>query len=364
MMKTSAFIDITGKNEGHMYLFDSVNSELIENVLFSLDDEYGFHAGEMPGDIADCCLSVPVDMLNCRIIDLPLGDKNRIRDVLPFELEDLMLEKPSMFVIDAVILETLDDRQRALAVYIEKDALRHVLKGMDEIGLDPRMVTSIDIGLLAESTSSGEELAASLLKGPVEGPEGNEQRIRQARREMSDSTINLRRDEFSYTKETEKTRRLLRLSALLAILLALVIAGDIALKTVRTNKEITRIENSILKTYSGLFPEEKTKDIKGISYKLRSHANDLKARKDALSGVSPLEFLMKLEGIKPASIDFSDISLDMQFVTLKGEAKSLSDVDRLKSDLESFLEEVSISGTEQSVDNMIVFTVTAKAGHK
>ena len=57
-------------------------------------------------------------------------------------------------------------------------------------------------------------------------------RIALAIEEIKTPTINLRRDEFSYTRDIKKTRKSLRVTAVLVILLAIVLSADLVLKIV------------------------------------------------------------------------------------------------------------------------------------
>jgi hypothetical protein len=190
------------REHGSLRIFSS-SGEVLETRNFDIDSGFGFHTGELEDRIEDCWLSLPLEMLNFRVLELPFTDIQRIREVLPFELEGLILGSPDDYIIDALPLSTEGSTQHVLAVYMEKDTLGKLLEGLGRLNLDPRVVTSIDLGRIMEARPSEDELADLLVKGPAEAIDDREA---SALKEMSESTINLRKGELSYTKEAEQVQ--------------------------------------------------------------------------------------------------------------------------------------------------------------
>jgi type II secretory pathway component PulL len=156
----------------------------------------------------------------------------------------------------------------------------------------------------------------------------------------------------------EKTRRSLRLTLALIIILTLVFTADMALKITTVKKEASYIENEILKTYSGIFPGEKLQGSQGLIYRMKSHLKEMKDKDRIFSGVSPLELLLKLGELKLTTL--TEITLEKDLIVLKGEASSLSEVQQIKTRLETMFSDVKVSDTSQSAQNKIAFTITAK----
>jgi type II secretory pathway component PulL len=359
-MSATAFFDISDPSGGRLYVLDTNTGRMLDDIEVVLNKAFDVDIVEIkgePGRTEACLLGLPLDMLDFRMVELDIPDVDRVREVLPFELDGLLLKDPSELVIDAVMLGGEEDRYKVLAVYMNKERLGWLLGGLSRAGYEPSAATSLDLAHFLGSRPTGEELVVRLLEGPKAA---GDERIDAARDEMRGCTVNLRRGDLSYTKEIEKTKRSLVMAAVLIIAIALVFSGDIGLRIARINKEAVRIEQGIIKTYSGLYPDEKIKGIQGITYRMKSHLQELRKKQEAYSGVSPLKLMMRLKDVRPPDVEFTEVSLDTEIVVLKGEAPSLSEVEQLKSGLDTVLDEVIISSTEQSSSEKIVFTITAR----
>ena len=87
---------------------------------------------------------------------------------------------------------------------------------------------------------------------------------------------------------------------------------------------------------------------------------ELKDKEGSFVGVSPLETLRALTRISGPGVSLSEISIEKDIIILKGECPSLSDTQKIKSELEDILTSVSISDTKPSSGNKTLFTITAK----
>lgn len=350
---SAAFFDITGR-QGNIYIFEGKPRRLRESIPFTIEKGIEFRVEEIPPDVKDSYVSVPLDLINFRVLDLPLRDMDKIRSVLPYELEGLMLGDPQSVVIDARMLGN-----KVLAAYVDKSVLRGLLSALEKLGMDPRAVTSIDLGAALGEAADENELIRVIGKRLLVEGEG---RVESAAREIDECTVNFRRGEFSFRGEAQKIRRSLKLTASLALLLVLFFSADMALRTLGANREAAALERSILKTYSEIFPGRKATAAGGLNYTMRSELKALREKDAALRDVSPLRFLMRLQELSSTSYSLSNIVLEGETVVLKGEAASLSDVQHLKSGLEGFLEQVVISDTGESAAGRIAFTITAREG--
>jgi type II secretory pathway component PulL len=359
-MSTAAFIDITG-GEGDIYLIEKgARPAVLDKVHFSLGEGYEFFTGELPADIDETFLSLPLGMLDFRVLELSMSEREKAREVLPYEVEGLILEPVENVVMDAVILEAPEGPADAgvLAVYIRKPVLRAVIEGLGKLNLDPRVVTSLELSHVLERSGGGEELSGRLLKGGL--LEAEEDRAGLALKEMGAPCINLRRGEFSYTREAERTRRTLRVTAALLASILLVFGLDTSYKTMHTKKEISRMETRILRAYTDIFPSEKPARAEGLSYKARARLKQVREKAAALKGVSALRFMLRLQEGKQPGSKITRITLDKGLVVLKGEADSLGKVQEVKERLEGVISEVKITDTSQSASGATAFTITAR----
>ena len=350
-MGKSIFVDIK-ERELNTYIFESKQGkcEIKDSQKYPVRDRYDFSIDGLTEDIENAYLSLPLSSLNFRVIDLPFSDKDKIREVLPFELDGMVLGGSDKVVFDVIVLGTSGDKYQVLAVYADKTVIKKILERLKPYNLDPEFITSIELkSMLKDFTLAGLLTPTGL---------DNEDRVALAVEEIKKPTINLRRDEFSYTRDIEKTKKSLKLTAVLVILLALVLSADLLLKVISTRQEIASLKNDMRKTYQGIFPGEK--NIQNELYQLKSHIKELKSKEEFFIGVNPINLLLNLSQIDKQGVVFNEVTADRGNLTLKGEAPSLSDIQRVKGKLESLFSEVNISDSKSSAQGNILFTITAK----
>ncbi|MEW6162297.1 MAG: hypothetical protein AB1606_03100 [Nitrospirota bacterium] len=351
MMGKIAFFDMKGE-EGTLYIFEKKagDYELKLTTTFPVSS-----IKDLPEGIEESYLSLPLSYLNFRTVELPFSDRRRIREVLPFELNNLILNGSDSVVFDNITLGNINGKYKVLAIYIEKIILREILERFKAFNIYPKVITSIELNPLVDNFD------IEHLFNPVELD--NKKRINIAISEIKGHIINLRRDEFSYTKDTEKIKKSLRLTAILAALLILVFASDLTLRIFSIKREASNIREEIKKTYLSMFPHERSTGAYGpaaLIYQLKSHIKELKTKEESLTGVSPLRLLLDLSRVSRSDIAFTEITIDRERVILRGEASSLSDVQQIKGRLAEFLTDVNISDTKSSLQGRTVFTITAK----
>lgn len=311
-----------------------------------------FNARELDG-IADFYLSLPLSLLNFRILKLPFSDRQKLRGIIPFELDNLVLGGADHAVFDFIVLGGAGNNYDVLVTYMDRKLLGDILDELTSMNIDPRTVTSVE---LQSVVSRGAEGIAAYISAPENmSAEG---RTEAAKKELATHTINLRTGPLAYTKDFEKTKKNLRLTVVLSILLALIINADLAVRTIAMKKEASLIRTDIRTIYSGLFPGDKK--VADEIYQMKSHMKEVKEKGDMLGGVRPLKLMMDLSRSAVQGAVFSEINIDRGLVMLKGEANSMEAVDRVKSRLAEFLPEASASDIKPSANGRFYFTVTAR----
>jgi type II secretory pathway component PulL len=279
------FFDIKEKELGR-YIFDVKGNsyEIKDQKEFPLSAAYDFPADAVSENMETMYLSLPLSSLNFRVIDLPFSDKERIREILPFELDGMILSGTETVIFDAVIVGKTDNGYQVLAVYIAKNHLRTILEKLNVHGIDPACITSLEL----KHALNGFSL--SKLVPPLSITD--EERISLASEEIRSPSVNLRRNEFSYTRDVEKTKKALKVTAVLCTLIILVMAADILYRILSSRQEIALIRNEMRKSYLELFPEEK--NIVNELHQLKSHIKELRSREGTFIGIKPLNVLLEL----------------------------------------------------------------------
>lgn len=350
-MSKALFIDIQDK-EISTYTFDLKKGryELKDTRKYPVSDKYNFSFDVVKENIEDAYLSLPLSSLNFRVIDLPFSDKDRIREVLPFELDGMILGGSEKVVFDDIIVGKSDNTYQVLAVFLDKKNIREILEKLKSQNIDPVFITSLELRTLVKDFNLTKLLSPILLE--------DKERITLAVEEMNAPTINLRRNEFSYTRDRDKTRKSLRVTAVLLILIAFVLSADLLFKIVSTRQEIASLKNEIRKQYQDIFPNEK--NIMNELYQLKAHMKELRTKEEVYIGVNPLDVFLKLSQVDKQGIVFNEVTVDRGNLVMKGESPSLSDIQQLKDKLVHLFDEATIADSKSSAQGKMLFTITAK----
>jgi len=365
-MRKIGFIDIHPRNTASSSDLEQEGLEWQDNSLIYIFKDYSgrheldktleYSSDTVPLDIAEFYVSVPVELLNFRIINLPYSDKEILRKVIPLELENLIIVNPKDIVFETVLLNDTGSGFDVLVIYAGKSTLDALIGKLALKNIDPRIITSIDLRKIIDAGAAGEPVAAGHLANLDRPVDFN--RVSAAEEELSNPTINLRTGPLAYTKDIAKMSRKLRKTAILGILLAVVINVDIAFNLVMTKKEVSSQKREMRNMYTALFPDEKR--IVDELYQMKSHISGMKEKSDALTGVNPLKFLLEISKKPAEGIIYSEIQLEKGFIKMMAEATSMEAVDRERSRLSEYLSDVSVSNVKPVPNGRIFFTVAAK----
>ncbi len=351
------FFDL--KDEPMLYTFEKSRGTYIkkEALRVSVSAEYELGLERAPHDIEASYVSVPLSMLSFRTIELPFSDMKRVREVLPFELDNLILGGSGGIVFDARVLKESEGVYKFLVVCIMKDSLGKLLDAFRRQRLDIKTVTSIDLVSAFDAFSSADEIAGLLMRRSP-GSLRAEDRIAVAAHEVADPTIELRRGKFAYTGDTEKARKSLKYTLVLGVLLLLLFLSDLSLNIIAMKKESLSLYTGIRRSYTDMFPGER--NITSEIYQLKAHLRELKDKEPMFAGISPLQCLLDITAAGKNGFSFNDIDIEQARIILKGECRTLSDVQTLRNSLAAFFTDVAISDTKPLVQGKTAFTITAK----
>lgn len=355
-MAGTAFVDIMGDGtKGAVYVVEG--GRVTGEAPFSVNGR-GPGIEGLPDMPEKALLSLPLRMLNFRVLTLPFSDTGRARDVLPFELEDLVLGGTGSVIIDAVRIGGDAHKSSFLAVYVQKSLLASVLGSLGTRGVDPGAVTSLELrDALSKASAGGDGLIERLATG-LTPPDDERQAL--ALLELEQPTVNLRRGELAYTREAERTKKGVFIAAALIAAICLIVSADLFVRGASVNRHSSAIKNELTASYASLFPGQKPRSHKGLMYKLRAHVSELREKQSAFAGLSPLEELSVLSALDTQGVRFNEVTMDGELIVLKGEASSLSEVEKIKTALQPSYPEVNITETKKSTEDATLFTVTIR----
>ena len=142
-MKRITFIDLRERTLSVHLMEDNGKGFRVSDTVTSPIAEDGHFSLDIPAENKEeTYLNLPLSLLNFRIMEFPFQDRERIREVLPFELDPLVLGGAAGIVFDACILsENKKGKYRVMVVYIAKEILRKIVERLKEYSLHPKIIT-------------------------------------------------------------------------------------------------------------------------------------------------------------------------------------------------------------------------------
>lgn len=315
-----------------------VEGDLNEELLASL----------IKSEIDNIYLSLPVNFLTLREQDFPFSDTNKIRDTITYELEGILLGHIDDYTIDHMIIESVDSGSKVLAVCLEKTKLNEIIDTFSSAGLDPEVITSIDLRL------SGGKLD-KLFEDNVTDDNIREET---AAKELLKHSINLRQGEHAYTGDIERLKTKIRSTAILILILFILISTISLLKFMDAKEENESLKGHVQAIFRQVFPEDKK--IIDVERQFNGNLNALKKRKAVLAGLPILDILKDISLKTEKNITLKEFNSDGTNITLKGIAVSFEDVELLKNNLSSSFDNVKVTDSNATADKKIDFTIIMK----
>jgi type II secretory pathway component PulL len=336
-----------------LFVFDRKGGHfsLVETGTISVegDIEEADLASLVRTDIEHFYLSVPANILSLRELTFPFSDRNKIKDTLPYELEGVLYGNTGDYSIDHHIMESSESSSQVLAACMEKTRLKHIIDQFTSAGIEPEVITSIDLNL-----SHGE------IDKLLDKPETDENiRAEAARGEIADPIINLRQGDLAYKGNIERIRKSLRYTSVLVLVLLLIISSGSAIRLSSVKNENKRITRMISATYQRSFPDDK-KIVDPIR-QFKGNMNRLRSKKNIFIGIPVLDIMRSITEYQDKEIELSELSVERHKILIKGSAFSFENVDRLKNSLESVFSDVSVTDSESSPDKKIIFSISMRA---
>ena len=346
-MKTG-FIDWTGSGMA-FYIFEKNGSGLTltekEFIPLEGNPEPSNLTTMVRAGIQNIHLSVPLDLLTLREQDFPFDDSTKISDTIAFELEGVLLGSTDDYSIDHIIIESDSNSSKVLAVCLEKKKLQGIIELFSAAGLDPKVITSLDIYISRGRTETLFEKELSDLDA----------RAAAAAELIPAPPINLRQDDMAYTGDIKKLRKKMRFTAFLIMVLISILALTTSINLMAEKNRNKALTTETETLYKNIFPEDKR--IIDLDRQLTGNMKRLEKKKAALMGVPALDILQTLAKQKGSGITLNEFNADASNIIIKGTAGSFKDVDSLKNDLSAVFERVKVMDSDAGVDSKINFTI-------
>jgi len=336
-------------------------------------------------------LGVPADALTMRVVRVPLEDRKKVEEILPFELEDMLVRGTENYIFDAAPLSD----GSVMAVALEKQAMGQYLDIFREAGLEPFWVGSsllakdrllakvnsssgaaafidnesliisngtgpllykmvrgkMDVQLALASVESGGlevgtfyycgEASRALVpsgRGAAAAGDWDERftglmalvlQIEDGQKEA----VNFRKGEFANTEAFDRARKGFKVTAALMLLLAALWGGFVYVQSRSQSEKAANIKRELTGSYTKAFPtEHRVADpLYQLEIKLKEQADDMGVMGRGIDVLENMRLLAEAGGA--AGITLYELSMSGQRVTAKGKGASFEEAVKFKNEL-------------------------------
>lgn len=333
-------------------------------------------------------LAVPPALVHARELTIPIADRRKLRELLPMELSGEIASSTDEMVFDAVVA----GEEKVLAVWCRQRDLLPFIEQLAACGLEPEIVTAshlhwnlllpvgapltaitdgaalvignrcspllvrpvnsdvlqadIDRSISAFELSTGLEVGGRLFVGAARN-EGAGICCRElteafagdsnasldiagayavAGALVSGNLVDFRAGALAYTRGKRELLRKLRLTAMLAMILVLLLFVETGVRYWLLSRDIASLERSIHSLYADIFPSRK-KSVDPVA----EVRGEIRRMTQNGAGRRVLPVLKSLAELKGTGISgFYEIELDGSNLRLKGEGKTVQEVNDFK----------------------------------
>ena len=347
-MKTG-FVDLLDDSL-NLYVFDKRGTvfELSDTSSSEIEDELNEKSlAALPLEgIDEFNLGLPLSYLTLREVTFPFSEEDKINDILAYELDGLLLGNVSDFIIDHLVIETSEGSSRVQAVCINKSKLQKILDIFSSAGLDPKVITSIDLWLYG---GKGENILDTTIRDKTV-------RAETAKQELLRPSINLRQHELAYTGDIDRFRKGLRMTLALVLLLFIIISAGSVFSFYTSKSEHTDLTDRMRAYYQSIFPEDKkvVDPLRQFQGKLKQ----LQSKKTVLGGMPVLDYLKNIAELRGDTITLTELSADAQRLLIRGTADDFQKVDAFKTGLAAFFADVKVLDSKAVSKKQVAFSMT------
>lgn len=170
------------------------------------------------------------------------------------------------------------------------------------------------------------------------------------------SAVNLRRGTLAYTAGNEKLYRKLRVTALLAAALVLLILAESGVRYYMVRRDLDSLDRSVKTIYKEVFPTRK-KPVDEVS-ELRSEIKRLEGAKASSNVLKLLRDVAEVKGEEIGGIYETEI--DGNEVRMKGDARSFQAANDFKGRASKLFDGAEVSEVKSRPDGSVTFTFSGK----
>ncbi len=347
-MKTILFIDVVSeekillnffkKNKSILEFLDTKEIKSLSNIKEALSGN-NFH---------QIFLSLPLNLLSLRALDIPFKDKKKIEEVLEGELSQTILDDIDEVVYKSFYYEFFETSTKVYVAYLKRNKLKEILWSFYENDIKVDIVTSLELSaLMPISENIAKVIDFSFSR------ENFEEYAKLIQKEISKPILNFKKEILFKDLMLNTFKKYINITIVLLFVLLSIIVLNFGLRIYENKKKVKELENIISSEIKKVLPHA---NVYTVSVQLKSIIKELK-EKEIFIDIPVLEILKNIKVSSDVNID--EIIIGSDSILINGNANSMVNINEFKTQLSSKFNSVSISETKR-LSEKIFFTVTLK----
>lgn len=369
-------------------------------------------------------VAIPPDEISMRILSIPFKDRKKIQDILPFELSGLLPHDVKEMIVDAIPIgdgkvitaalekarlkkylemlkefgldpywlgstifsmgKLLNGANKGTAAFVGNESFIVMSDGEPRFFKPLKEINELQIGLIylesegihIDKVCSVDEnikdLKSLLPQIDIKNvllpwncpPDGaGLYALSLHLQKKMEGSINFRKGEFEYTKESNAIKKNLKFTGVLALIITVLIMGNVYLKYNGLARDFITARDALRGAYLELFPGE-TKVLDEL-YQLEAKVNKLKGDLEIASdGISVLEIMKELsktgENNSNFRAKFNEVNIAEGRMTVRGETDSFESANILKDRLikENYFNDILLTDLKTKAGGGAAFSLS------
>ncbi len=277
----------------------------------------------------DIRLYVSLNAFSMRRSVLPQLEGDKIKEILPFEMEGLFLSPSAALVFDFFPLGVTEKGTEGLVFAMKKEMAEKYIAPFVKAGLNLISLSPAWESRLSEYGTDEALFYKTLLNLAPAGLTGE--------------------------KKKRKARDIYRTVFLYAVILLLVFITGLSLRYYLILKNESRITKEVTAVYASLFPGQKMPP--DLYYGIQSKLTELKQNYRAFKGVEVLGILKSVSESAREGVRVKEITMDGNKAILKGESADYASAEQFRNNLKKSFSEVQLLETKNMPDGKSGFAI-------
>jgi len=274
-------------------------------------------------------LYIGIDAFSLRKTVLPDLDRDKMKEILPFEMEGLFLSPSSALVFDFYPIRPAEKGMECLVFALKKETAEKYIAPFVKAGLN----------IVSLSPAWDDRISEY---GSDEGV-------------FYKTALNLVPEGLTGEKKKRKVMDVYQTAFIYAIAVLMVFMTGLSFRYYLILKKEARIKKEVSAVYAGLFPGQRMPP--DLYYGVQSKLVELKQNYKVFKGIEVLGILKSVSESSGEGVRVKEINMDGNKATLKGEGSDYSAVEQLRNNLKKSFGDVQLLETRNMPDGKSGFAI-------